>query len=872
MREYQSAGLLVVTTATAASTYANQKLPESVEAITTDNLMHPNGTESEVRSPASTDSQFSLLTATSSCVSSSSQCDWPEFQENYNSIMDNTNLLDSCAAALNDINSGEDGQFTLKSEKLREFSRSLSSTTNSSFSGSDTALATSVTSKKCIEAFTRWLCEMENKVAAQPKVLKINAMKAKQKAAQKEIHSNIYKEIVAQPCIVKGNKYKSLQERYHVLYLKVYEVLILLEGLPADILTPSSSPSPILGKSFDEFECSSSTESKEHSTDHIDHGGEHLDDEYECDKTIEQKTSSYTETSVLSTSIGTYYFNYDDSIVKQQTNDDDNIKLNSIIFENNDKEFTFEHDLHSLLDATDSMCIKSYGENTAVSEGQRPFDQQQQTTLNETFELEKNHIWNDIDFTKLAADSQPPENCLTNDYELAHHKVFDWLHTKMTSTPTTVNRFKSKSTISLNSSTPRRNDVDYRLVYRAKSDMDLSKSQRLDATFNRTSSLHTSLNCLPSILSPGKCLAKSMNDSIPEESSLIWDNYKDNVQFAHEFMKSNSDFAGSDLDTKELINKLCYFGDDYSMHLSGAFADNVTVVESENESFTSKTKEKPTLNVFETSPSSNCESIKKKRSRRVRNKRLKNHSESSSSVSHSTFSSDQSSDANLSEATTASINSNVRIDDSQTAAEQMAFVPEQTISYNSDEKQFELHTKDHTEPKKMKINEMRPEDFYDIVKMCQSNIDCVITVLGADPNRILTVAYCQQMKYERYQKSNNETCKCKQQQQNDQQPDQQPPNMNTTIDNMQMTKETECNCSGHIAMSTSNDTCICSWVSHTIAMILNFLMDCWNIFRNMKLYTYLCRVTKALFGSTRYVADHLKAKNGIVNVKAIKYS
>ncbi|XP_031625527.1 uncharacterized protein LOC116342166 [Contarinia nasturtii] len=859
MREYQPAGLFV----TAASTYANQT---ATEAPTTDHPMHSmlNGIESGIRSPMSTDSQLSLLTTASSSVSQSPQCDWPEFQENYNSIMDNTNLLDSCAAALNDISSGEDGLFTIQAEKLRKFNRSLSSTTSSSF-GSDPALATSVTSEKCVEQFTKWLCEMENRVAAQPKLLKISAMKAKQKAAQKEIHSNIYKEIVAQPCIVKGNEHKSLQERYHVLYLKVYEVLILLEGLPANIFSPSSNP--ILGESFNELECSSSTESKEHSSDHVDHGDnehEHFDYEY-SDKTIdtEQKTPIYTETSVLSTSIGTYYFNYDDSIVQQQTNDD-NIQLSSTIFENNDKEFTFEHDLHSLLNATDSLCIKSYGEHTAVSEGQRPIQQHLQP--NETFDPKKKYIWNEIDFSKLAAETQPQGNCLTNDY---HHKVFDWLHTKTTTTP--ADSYKSKSTVSLDGLTARTIEDDYRLVYRAKSEMDLSKSHqchRLD-TYNRTSSLHTSVNCLPTNLSPSKRLSTSLSDSIPEESSLIWDNF----QLANEFMKSDSDFAGSDLDTKDLINKLCYFGDDYSMHLNDALVANTT--ESENESVQSvaksPNKEKTILNVFETPPSSKCELIKTRRSRRIRNKRFKNYSttstlDSSSSASHSTFSLDQSSDANLSEATTASVNSNIHVDDSQSAITHTAFVPEQTISYNTDEKQFELHTKDHNEPKKMKINEMRPEDFYDIVKMCQSNIDCVITVLGAESGRILTVAYCQQMKYERYQKSNNETCKCEQQQHQHQQ------NTNTTIENMQMTKETECNCNGQIAMSISNETCICSWVSHQIAMILNFLIDCWNVFRNMKLYTYLCRVTKALFGSTRYVADHLKAKKDIVNVKAIKYS
>ena len=345
MREFQPAGVLVA----AASTYAT--------TASTDLLYSSN--ESEVRSPMSTDSHFSLLTTASSTQSIVSQvatpqaCDWPEFQESYNSIMDNTNLLDSCAAALNDI-STEDGVYPInRSEKIRcEFHRSLSSTTNSSFSGSENSMVTS----KSIEQFTRWLCDMENCVAAQPKLSKIVTMKPKQMATQLEVHSKIFKEIVAKPCIVKGAKrieHKSLEERYHLLYLKVYEVLLLLEGMPANNFSPSNR---ILSESFRDYECGSSTNSKEHSSNDADNDAgdndEFLNDVI-CDKiNSELKTPIYTETNVLSTSIGTYYFNYDDSCDdnNQQTIDNATPQLSSTIFESScDKEFTFERDLHSLL-------------------------------------------------------------------------------------------------------------------------------------------------------------------------------------------------------------------------------------------------------------------------------------------------------------------------------------------------------------------------------------------------------------------------------------------------------------------------------------------------------------------------------------------
>ncbi|XP_055297176.1 uncharacterized protein LOC129565886 [Sitodiplosis mosellana] len=849
MREFQPAGVLV-----AGSTYAT--------TASTD-LLHSSNESYEVRSPMSMDSHFSLLTAASSTLSivsqTTPQCDWPEFQESYNSIMDNTNLLDSCAAALNDI-STEDGVHSIRSEKIRcEFNRSLSSTTNSSFSGSDNSVVTS----KTIEQFTRWLCEMENRVAAQPKLSKIVTMKPKQMASQLDVHSKIFKEIVAKPCIVKGakrNEHKSLEERYHLLYLKVYEVLLLLEGMPANSFSPSNR---ILSESFHDYECSLSTNSKEHSSDHVDNGDNEFLNDVICDKIhSELKTPIYTETNVMSTSIGTYYFNYDDSCDNNQhTTDNVTPQMSSTIYESScDREFTFEHDLHSLLDATDSLCLKS-NDHTLVHTEQRPL---QQELIEDTIVVSQlNHIWNQIDFCELATPSTPlpqASNSPAEEYELSHHKVYDWLH---------ADSCQSNSTVSLDGATA--GEADYQLLYRAKSEMDLSMCRPLDV-HNRTSSMRTSLNCLPSILSPVKRFESTLNDSISEECSLIWDNF----QLGNEFTKPDSDygFSGSDFESKELINKLCYFGDDYSVHLNES-----TATESDREmenSFEEKAAKKPVMHVFETPPSTPSGSVKVRRSRRLRNKRLRSLNstipayDSTSSESHSTLSLDQSSEANLSEATTASVESNMPstlvVDDTQTVppSSLKEFSPEKTISYNSTEKQFELHTKESNEPKKMKINEMRPEDFHDLVKMCQSNIDCVITVLGADPNRILTVAYCQQMKYERYQRSNTETCKCKQQ------------NTDASENKQQQQKQgtkdtTQCNCS-HIVANKSNEMCVCAWVSHTIAMILNFLIDCWNVFRNMKLYTYLCRVTRALFGSTRYVADHLKSKQAIANAKAIKYS
>lgn len=434
------------------------------------------------------------------------------------------------------------------------------------------------------------------------------------------------------------------------------------------------------------------------------------------------------------------------------------------------------------------------------------------------------------------------ENVDGHSMSSAHNKVYKWL--------TNTDSWKSKSSMNLDCSTA--SEADYQMIYRAKSEFDLSAHRQMDQR-NMQSSLHTSLNCLPTIvISPVKHHDSKLNESITEENSLIWDNFNDSLK-----VDGDVGTNGNESDTKELSNQLCYFGDDYSMHLND--------MESELDSSSGMQPQILKQNSTKDPETLRKDSTGSKRSRRSRKKRSRNVS-NTSPVGSSTPSA---------AATTAPADnvSGKHCESMQPNQSTDEFKPETTISYNSNEKQFELHTKESPDaPKKMKINEMRPEDFYDIVKMCQSNIDCVITVLGADPNRTLTLAYCQQMKFERYEKSNGaeETCKCKQEQQRNDAADLM------VVNSPRLTTHTavECNCSSSSVELKTDSTvmCVCGWVSHTIAMILNFLMDCWNIFRNMKLYTYLCRVTKALFGSTRYVADHLRSKHGLANAKAIKYS
>lgn len=772
-------------------------------------------------SPISVDSQFSLLTTASSSGSPTQQCDWPEFQSSYNEIMDNTNLLDSCAAALNDI-SIENGQMLKagQTEKLRhDFNRSLSSsttttTTTTIFSGSENIEVT----MKCIDHYVRWLCEMEIRVASQPKLSKIIAMNSKQKAIQLNIHSNMFKEIVQRPCIFKNpnrnDDEKSIEERYHVLYLKVYEVLLLIDGIPTNSFKSSKrilsethlADSYESGQNMHENQSPSSSSTSLSSLSDDDADGIH-------DHNV--TTPAYNETNILSTSIGTYYFKYDDTNEQQTDNNKCSEKLSSTALGCSDKEFSFEHDLHSLLNTSDSFGQRSHENTFAMC------NMQQHSTAVELDSIDSGGCGN----------------------SLAHHKVYDWLNTN-----TDISR--SKSSVNLDCST--NSEADYQLIYRAKSEqhLNLLAKRPMDAKY-LSPSLYTSLNFLP-VNNPMKNSESKLNESITEESSLIWDNF----QMGNNSLKVDSDVGlmGNDSDTKDLSNQICYFGDDYWLHFTEtniAECELSSDIEAQkkiaNENCEKDVKILSTPS-HPTQPQQK-QSTEVKRGRRYRKRR---------STRNSMSSSDQSSKSRSSAATTASIDSVKNNEMMQTNQSTDEFTPETTISYNSSEMQFELHTKESDAPKKMKINEMRPEHFHDIVKMCQSNIDCVITVLGAAPNRTLTVAYCQQMKFERYHKSDAETiCKCKHEH-------------NSMVNNPR-TKDTECKCCT-VSQADSEAMCVCAWVSHTIAMILNFLMDCWNVFRNMKLYTYLCRVTKALFGSTRYVADHLRSTQALANAKVIKYS
>lgn len=716
--------------------------------------------------------------------------DWPEFQKNYNSIMDNTNLLDSCAAALCDISAKADSSAILTPEKvLWTYNRSLSferssvrniSVKSDQAKGFDNTEKTQVNinSAKKMAIFSVWLNQMEEFVETQPTLSKIFTMDSKQMIAQKVIHSKLFKEIIAQSCIVKGFKqheYKLIEERYHLLYLKVYEVLLLLEGLPQDEVSMS---------------------------DEID--AAHIDND---DNNIVNSSHSNENNGANSslTNIGQYHFKYMEPESKQMeqspTHDNGMLeKMSSTIYETCDKEFTFDSDLQSLLDSTDTNHSQT-SENLSVS-GLSPISLHHQKTDETVIAVQKSEP---DDLSELLLQQQP----LHEQHTSNHHRVYDWL---LTSTGT-MNR--SKSSMSLKSTC----DRDIRSLYRMQSSMTLKVSKSLPS-FRALANEEFQGIEYPSEQSINSC-------GTAESNSLLWDNFQLNG------CASKSETNGNSIaDTSEIaaqMNNLCYFGDDYSQHFN---------IENSSSSASSIDLNSTKTNSIELSHETELSKNVLRKKRRLSRKKTtvkRINTKSSSSFSEVSVS-------NISTASTLPATSTI-----DASVDEFS----EKITYNSDDKVFELHGTDTTEPKKIKVGQMRPEDFYDIVKMCQNNIDCVITVLGAEPNRMLTVRYCQQMKYERHQNDSSRTCTCK-----------------SSSGILAKGKSGQCKC---LSENKNLNTCVCAWVSHTIAMILNFLIDCWNVFRNMKLYTYLGRVITAFFSSARYVADHFSLKQKSLQNKPTKF-
>lgn len=808
----------------------------------------------------------SLLSTSSLSLTHSAFDYWPEFQQNYHSIMDNTNLLDSCAAALSDITYDDDdssgGSSSSTTADHRHRTLLVERTVLSSAGSSSVSLATKSVSAQHVEQFARWLDEMEARVADQPMLSQIFAMSASEMATQLKVHSKLFNDIVAQPCIVNGSKrkeHKLMEERYHLLYLKAYEVQLLLEGLPGgDNIDDRTCANRILNKSFydfDEFNHVSEDDevdgSAVNATDDCDATNE-MDKQCQSEQTDDKQGGMSTRTDQTNKNVAMFYFVYEppeerdqkQAVLCLEVSDDSesggsdrNAIIDNALLPIKTDSFATLYDNELRLYLNESDIDGSIDTNGIVSDC-ADLDKTESTTqpqhfTEETLRFSHNtRLWNDLDFSPAIRHSSGIER-LESDTEPCS-KVRNWLYSK-------TERAKAISSMSLD----RVSGSDTcRLLYRSRSELNLSARRK---SFG---SLRSSSNGLASAGA-----MKSDSGSSVADGSLEWDFYQQQAD-EHTLFDVN-DFVDGDI-YGDMARNLCEFGNDYSLCLSSSTIS----LDTDGGDFNAEPQSESICNEKTTGDSVTTAELvtveadtqRQKRIRRQRKKRAKKRKQKPSPADADSMVSSGSTSTQSAANTSAGFDSFVQ--ESKPKETSTPSAPSKTIKYDSSANQFHVYSDELQEPKLLKVSELRPEDFQEVVNMCQNNIDCVITVLGAKPNQILTVAYCRRMKYER----NNcgdppPVCQCEIEKQN--------------AKNKKKTKssssQNECHC------CEEQSGCICSWVEQTIAMILNFLMDCWNIFRNMKLYAYLCRVLKSLFGSTRYVADHLKMKSELTKLNTLKY-
>lgn len=813
-------------------------------------------------------SHQSLLTTSSLSLSHSSFDYWPEFQQNYHSIMDNTNLLDSCAAALSDITYDDDdssgGSSSAAHRRAILCDRSLLSSAASSVSFCGTHTSKSIAPTD-VDRFSRWLCEMEIRVADQPTLSQIFAMTADEMAIQLKIHSKLFNDIVAQPCIVNGSKrkeHKLMEERYHLLYLKAYEVQLLLEGLPGDNIDDRTSANRILNKSFYDFDqFNHVTENDEpdgndncdeliHGMDGDDNNGKQNRGEQTSDRQSRMFTQS---TKTTYNNIGTYYFKYEQTAATDQPlsqqmapvlhdsvaeSDNTTIVNSALLPIETELSFTtlYDNEMRSYLNDSDTVyCIDSNElnhesiDNVKSSTPQKHFSKQTKRFSQNT------RLWNDLEFSSKPHHKSTLDQ-FGSDTE-SHNKVRNWLFNR-------TNSVKFMSSLSLDRIS---GDDDLRMLYRSRSELNLN---------SRRKSLGSSSSGLASF-----DLKKTDSASSMADCSLDWDFYQ-NVYGVQQQADEDINFDEDEMNAA--ANKLCDFGNDYSLYLTTSTTSLSTDENSNAEPNKVEQLSESELICDEKTTGDSAttaelvvdeEEIKRlKRIRRQRKKRAKKReqkrllAESNSDVS-SVLTSTENASTTSSESVVQKPNENEIPTPSS--------IPPKTITYDSSANKFEVYSNEMGESKQVKVSELRPEDFHDVITMCQSNIDCVITVLSANPGQVLTVAYCRRMKSERNtcESDSSSNCQC-----------------TTDKKETKTEKKSSSSVKGCECNIDDQSTCVCLWVEQTVAMILNFLMDCWNIFRNMKLYTYLCRVLKSLFGSTRHVADHLKKKSEFTKLNALKYS
>lgn len=879
---------------------------------------------------------------------------WPEFHQNYNSIMDNTNLVDSCAAALNDINGDDDDdEFSSLSSSNRNSIGFLDfdiSTPLRLSSGSElsSGLGAKIVTPREIEIFTRWLCDIEKRMARQPTISQIFAMNSNEMAQQLKVHSKIFNDIVAQPCIVKSSirpDYKSIEERYHLLYLKAYEVLLLLEGLPPVVDdSKRANSNKILNRAFYDF---NSLTEEEIASD--------------SENAVRSNSRFSQSTAANAKNFGTFCFKYEEQqksksprkIRKNVSNESNQFdyqqrdslsssEANSLLI---DKELTFstfyDNELQSFLNGSDSSLNSYFSNERTVITHTHPNEHQhqhQQTLVDKECYSKINSYDIDYYFNDLI---RPPALSPLED------------HTELFEVSTENLQSKIQHWMAIN---------DRRVLHKTQSVPDIRVNGFI--TKGKCSSLHSSILHRPYMKNSFNSLTDvdSTFDDFATDC-LEWDNFQ--IEYEPQGQLSSDDQL-NDVKIRQLAKKLCEFGNDYSLYLNTSSVyveddeeccnEHIAVDESDllrnnNDSpiankyicndhkETVKTEtnfqiQKP-LSLRKKLPNyrhrlrqnakyirhkytnsssltstpiliSNSSALSLASDSSVSSGSIKTSSKSSSSFTTFSFeslSNDKLQDANTAESSapeTPILSENKSAVFSEEISEPppvqknpTQFIPQQSspdskssplnanqsniIICNTTETKSEIQSKETSQLIKRHISELKPEDFYDLIKIIQTNVDCVITVLGAESNRELTIHYCQKMKNERANVSNTVIDKddvgsaCRKR------------NSTKTLDNEPGVDHSDVlkikkidavignlpnsNCHG----GGEETACMCSRIAESVTMIFDFVFDIFNIVRNMKLYIYLCKVVKELFGAPRAVAQQLKIKRELINSRAIAY-
>lgn len=845
-------------------------------------------TTNQHQSELSSSSRMSLLTSSTISLAHRQFLDWPEFEENYNSIMDNTNLLDSCAAALSDITYGDDDRSFVNSfeKHCHVFRQSIGSDHDSAKTSSSGSLSTQDTSdsitklmsQRVLKEFVRWLDYMEQRIELLPTLGKIVAMSTSEMIEQYNAHKRIFKDIVAQPCIIKGDShntdYKAIEERYHLLYLKVYEVLLLLEDIPdPDVSVENTLSTSIvdLNATHNVLTDSSSNSDKSES--------------------LAASASMYTRTNIMSRSIGTFYFKHDDTASEQTSTDKRTFSVGNI-YEEIDKECEWKSDVNTLVfDAADKKwtgydaCTASISRQSSLqrqlcqddSMTQTSHQQQQQEHRQQQSEqLEQQPVQHKSIRRRYTIDSctsikhqQHPLSLSfpmqLNAFDRRHsidtidHKVREWLNSK------TIYSTNSKSKSSWPSLMGAMDtDVDdLHALYRSKSDLNLpiyrcTSEMRTNytavaaapATSAFTSSFRASTNSLPLTVVANDTPSSSTYD-ITSTESLEWDS------FAPDLTALPNGIVNNDNEISAMSEKLCYFGEDYSQQLDAKSIATSSTTEVNNILADSTSKQATASQASVDHSEMVAANVKKRTGRQRQQKVLRAKRRAFHSIlkmSQNTYDTGQ----QTPKRTTAE--ASTETEPIEKCCQQSETL-ETLITYNNTDKQFELRGSDPSQAKKMRVSEMRPEHFHELVTVCTTNIDCVITVLAAEPNQTFDAKYCRRMRRQRKMQMANNNLKC--------QRGNGPREVNScTKECMELKQQQQ----QQQRVLEKKAKCVCTEINHIICIVLNFLVDCWNIFRNMKLYIYLSRFIKTLFDSARYVANHLRSKiNNNNNTGMLKY-